>query len=185
MNVRFSMAPVTVILAACAFVLAGCAGTAGGGGSYRDVSPVSAVELTESLRLETDWARSFIQDGQATRYAALDEWRPFCDIEHRKVARRGEPPIVVEPGRFTVTRVQVFQPHRGVIHPGPVGLTDTEPFEFRYRFYLESAAQPDVLALNCTARYRSYPYPASALRGLSLSQMRDILGPVVVMESAG
>ncbi|KAA3619070.1 MAG: hypothetical protein DWQ08_15870 [Proteobacteria bacterium] len=134
---------------------------------------VNEMVLNQPLRVETGWARSFVQHGKPVRKRELEKFDAYCSVEVTTVARVGDD-IVVEPGAFSVTRIQ----HKHI--PGGVfgGLLNLEddpgPVEPEVDIYLESPRQPGVLRARCV----KWESDAAFARRVTLDEVREAFGNV-------
>lgn len=109
---------------------------------------LGAMELRQPLRIETGWARAFVQHGKAVLHRDLVKFDPYCSVEVRSVATPGVS-IDVLPDTFGITRVQ----HKhipGGVFGGVLNLEeDPGPVEPVVDIFLESQRQPSVLRVRC------------------------------------
>lgn len=171
--------------------LTACAGTTGYGASDRGLRTASRVVLAQPLHLPGRAARVYIQYGEVTRHAHLNEWQPYCSFGLDRT-RDGEPLVrEIRPTVFTVrqSRVGVDVVWQG--RDGPSGAADGAlrvagllgggggtPFPYVYYSELElfAADQPQVDDLSC--RVTGGP----PRRNLDLEQVREALGEVARVE---
>lgn len=147
------------------------------------VSPVPAfasglellrgMTLKQPLRIETGWARSFVQHGTPVKQRDLAKFEPYCSLEVTTLAQPGME-IDVAPDDFSITRVQ----HKHI--PGGVlgGILNREddpgPVEPEVDIYLSSGSQPTVLRVRCLR----WEADAITARRVSLDDVRTAFGPL-------
>lgn len=120
-------------------------------GNYIPITDLATVELKEQLEIAPGQARVFIQHGAVTR--GRDEYDVFCAFE---IDELKEKPQYIEPGTFSVKRVQSGATE--VVQAFPIKVAsntrlaaaDYSPpmISYYYHFYLDSD-QPNLFRMSC------------------------------------
>ncbi len=146
---RFSLRRIGSTLAISG-VLAGCAAT-----PYRlpSVPPGSVVEVNQTLEVPYGSARVFMQNGRVIARGDIDYWAVYCSLQTRPVRESGEAQMKVEPGKFEVYEVRLFNDRNrvGRVYTAARGSRFDWPAFIIHQaeMRLRAADQPGVRALIC------------------------------------
>ncbi len=142
----------------------------------------SRFQIHQPITIPADRASVFIQEGK-TRGGSFNHFIPHCRLEVRHV---GEKPQVVQPGKFTVTKVHRELPP--VVALKPVHYADSGAssgdsgvsMDLIYVIYmrLSSEEQPNVLNITCGG---STDDP-SAVAPPSIEDIRKTLGSLASLQ---
>lgn len=143
--------------------------------------PVGSVfQLNQALTVPRQRTRVFMQHGQAV--TQIDFYSPHCNFEVRNLKPETQQ---IEPGRFSVTRVQqggepVVQ-RDGWQLAGPAwafSFGDPPVISRYYHFYLQSKEQPGVMRLTCHAGQADAPRAALP----TLQEMQEAMGDLISID---
>ena len=145
------------------FIIAGCAGYQP---PNQPAVPVgSQVELNLSSDVPVDQNGVFIQNQRVVSKAQIDQGQVFCQVVMNDYQKAGGQQMKVEPGRFTVRRVRLYNHYvyNPVIYANTADNFYLPSFGIDYRteLHLQSNEQPDVVALHCTEHRLKYERRAS------------------------
>jgi hypothetical protein len=132
---------------------------------------LQGMVLKQPVRIETGWARAFVQHGQPVVWRDRAKFDPYCSLEVTTVARPGME-IDVLPDDFDVTRVQHKHVPGGIIGGLLNRDDDPGPVEPEVDIYLSSEMQPTVLRVRCVR----WEADAIAARRVSLEDVREAFG---------
>jgi hypothetical protein len=146
---------IVTVVSALALAVVAAAPQAGAGGA--GLKEISGLVLQQPVEVEIGYARAFIQNGRVVDNRELDRYRTYCDLEVREVARAGRSPIVIQPGRFQVVRLNRSHIPFGAVYSNSLLRDAPGPIDLKVKMGLSSSEQPGVLRLNCT-RWSSDPF---------------------------
>lgn len=163
-----------------------------GGFLYQSVTKGSVIRINSDLTIPAGQARAAIQHGKQVSEQELDKWTPYCEILVRTVAERD---TSLPPSDYRVRRIQFEQdpysqktPESGqmIATAGNSALATGVAFGgpaytwlFKIYMYLESAANPDVLRLECGQVWPSY----AESRRMYLDEFEQAVGDIVSLLS--
>lgn len=173
------------------FVLAfaGCAVTPSPDSPHTRVPVGSRLVLTQPLTIPPRAVATYIQDGRALNYGAVDRYYPHCKFELYDLADERR---TVAPDTFTVTRVvrdtlEVQAPtlqRFAAVAGGFAGFGEDGgapiALENQTILYIESSRQPGVYRLTCN--YWDQPFES---RHLTINEIRTALGDLIRLENLG
>jgi hypothetical protein len=174
---------IAVILAAA---LSGCAslmGPADPASPFFAVPVGSMLVLHEPVRIPPERTRVWFQGGQATY--GRNWYEPACNLEVNLLDRQNAQ--TVEPGRFTVRRVQQLMDMTDLTPIGRpvtamrVASVDDDGISYLwlgFHLWLENPDQPNVLRLTCMGEYAA----AWEVVPPSVNEIREALGTVASLE---
>ena len=120
----------------------------------------SNIQLNITADLPLDENSVYIQNQTLVSRAQIDKYQVFCSVLMDRYQQVDEPQLKVEPGEFKVSRVRLYNDY---VHQPVIYANNDDPFwetsfgmHFRTEIYLESASQPQVVALICTRRTVEY-----------------------------
>jgi len=166
---------------------AGCASSRAPGEISR---PIGLLRLESPVTIPADWATVRLQYGQVVAFNAVQEWDPFCVLEHRDVAPTPRPMESAEIQIVAVNRsVETFSgmPVLPAVD-GQFGLGDgghgdgPSQVYFKTRFLLADNPQR-LLHLTCMSN-QAMPGVA-IMRHLSLEDMAQALGQRMTLKLHG
>ncbi|MCW8966052.1 MAG: hypothetical protein OQK82_05110, partial [Candidatus Pacearchaeota archaeon] len=134
----------------------------------------STLELHQSLSIEPNRARTFIQYGKVIEEKAIDKYYPYCELE---ISTLSEQTQIIQPDKFTIYKVidDEHQTGRYFMYASlSISFTDG-PVILGYatEFFLRSKKQPDVRKLICL----SWDEPWRG-KYLSLTEIKRALGTI-------
>ena len=132
---------------------------------------LQGMALKQSLRIETGWARAFVQHGRPVIWRELAKFDPYCSLEVTTVAQPGME-INVRPDQFDVSRVQHKHIPGGIIGGLLNRDDDPGPVEPEVDIHLSSETQPTVLRVRCVR----WEADAITARRVSLEDVREAFG---------
>ena len=140
--------------------LVACAGKGPQHPNQPVVSIGSNIQLNITADVPLDENSIYIQNRRLLSAAQIDKYEVFCSVLMDRYQQSSEPQLKVEPGEFKVSRVRLYNDH---VHHPVIYANNDDPFweasfgiHFRTEIYLESATQPQVVALICTRRTVEY-----------------------------
>ena len=158
------------------------------GGGYYD-NPVAVgteLELLRALRVPPGLARIYLQGGETTDYAGLDQYRPFCYFLMRNPAPTARE---IAPAVFRVRAVELREqdvrlpvPLR-LAHRAGLGVGSDGPgvIAFETHMLLDGAPPQGPERLVCSGAFAP-PLEAAPIR---LDEMREVLGERVRVRVPG
>ncbi len=173
----------TMVLAAA---LSGCAslmGPADPASPFFAVPVGSVLVLHEPVQIPPERTRVWFQGGQATY--GRNWYEPACNLEVNLLDRQNAQ--TVEPGRFTVRRVQQMMEMTDLAPMGRpatamrAASVDGDGMSYLwlgFHLWLENPDQPNVLRLTCMGEYAA----AWEVVPPSVNEIREALGEVASLE---
>jgi hypothetical protein len=170
-------------------LIAGCAAAPYGPGSpYYQYATGSRLVLKQTLDIPQGEALVRLQFGKVVARNAVHEIEPYCIFEVRTVS---DGKLSVAPDTFEITQVSRSISTISVAHFPTARFLGTgmddggSPTNLYYstEFSLESASQPDVLALTCQHN-PGYHGSVAYQRHLTLAEIRTALGDYFSLEPA-
>lgn len=144
--------------------------------SQSPIDTVSMVKVNTQLEIPSGKARVYIQNGVQPTKKDIDKWSTFCSVLMQKLHSKGDPSVIVLPGRFDIIKVRKSSELYAERY-----LTQTQSFDeniYKVDMRLKSDAQPDVRSLICAKHFagigREYP---------TLEEIRTALGDSIKIDT--
>jgi hypothetical protein len=148
---------------------------------YRYSVPVgSKLTLNQEIAIPPDRASIFFQYGKIVPPAVLDQWKPNCKLELRKVSPKGQ---IIKPDEFIITKSRLDSDASWApIYVADIGIRSgagTSPSNYGYHFFLKSNVQSQVRFLTCAQWW----LPTDA-RYPTIREIRTALGDIFTLQLA-
>lgn len=160
MSIKPSELAKTSILLISATLLVACTGTSPKHPNQPALPVGSKIQLNITADLPVGENSIYIQNQTLVSSAQIDKYQVFCSVLMNEYQQANEPQQKVEPGEFKVSRVRLYNDY---VHQPVIYANNDSPFwapsffiHFRTEIYLESASQPQVVALICTRQSVEY-----------------------------
>jgi hypothetical protein len=120
----------------------------------------SELQINLSADVPVDQHQVYIQNQMVVSKAQIDKEQVFCSVVMKGYQEPGERQMKVEPGKFTVWRVRLYNDF--LYNPTIYANTDDQQYtpsygiDFRTELHLKSSEESDVIAVTCTEHRPKY-----------------------------